>query len=418
MTSRQGLMLQMIEHTQYWSECNQKQRKKIENLFKWARNVVQSNDGVFWMARVFRRAFIYLSLDIDPANPKKPVKGKWFYRAKKLDSQGYSLEKAVKEVCFFIQLQPGIGTSQFETVFTNLRQKAARLGKFDIDKINPTVLKLVVRGAGGEGMGHKEDCPATKGGHCNCGWRDIERKAAELAPMRGPIAVALGIANLRYTNPDGTDRPTDAVYQELNQIGSSLEAIEKLPEGKTIIQLPDGAKWVSLDCHGNEYEGKLMGHCGNQGGKAGDKLLSLRVPSTKFMGFFEPKLTFIFDPRTGALGEMKGFGNKKPDKAYHKDILELLKNKMVKKLNGMGYLPSNNFSINDLSDEDLHELAVVRPDLIKAQLTSGDQFQKISQSRYQKLTGEKREKKPAPTSRVRQPTEPEDDEREDLPLPE
>jgi hypothetical protein len=87
--------------------------------------------------------------------------------------------------------------------------------------------------------------------------------------------------------------------------------------------------------------------------------------------YHEPHLTFVVN--NGFLGEMKGGGNTKPSKEYHRDIVNLLKNPNIKGIIGGGYAPKSNFEFNDLSPELQREVNEANPDLI----TSVDDLEKI-----------------------------------------
>jgi hypothetical protein len=141
----------------------------------------------------------------------------------------------------------------------------------------------------------------------------------------------------------------------------AAKAEGKGAEGETFIDLSKlgekwkGWKWVSLGDGYCPIEAKSMGHCGNEGAKPGDDILSLRDPE----GY--PRLTFIVND--GMLGEMKGRANTKPKKDYHPAIVELLKHDEIKHVVGGGYLPEMNFKLNDLDDETKDELLEDKPDL-------------------------------------------------------
>jgi hypothetical protein len=141
----------------------------------------------------------------------------------------------------------------------------------------------------------------------------------------------------------------------------AAKAKGKGAEGETFIDLSKlgekwkGWEWVSLGDGYCPIEAKSMGHCGNEGAKPGDDILSLRDPE----GY--PRLTFIVND--GMLGEMKGRANTKPKKDYHPAIVELLKHDEIKHVVGGGYLPEMNFKLNDLDDETKDELLEDKPDL-------------------------------------------------------
>ena len=133
-------------------------------------------------------------------------------------------------------------------------------------------------------------------------------------------------------------------------------------DDKVVMQFPDGFAWVFLDREYCETEGGAMGHCGNRpSARSGDTILSLRrLVQTGNEKFWRPSLTFIIDGN-GLIGEMKGRGNEKPAEKYHPHIIALLKSDLVNGIKGGGYLPENNFSVNDLSEEEQEDLFSVKP---------------------------------------------------------
>jgi hypothetical protein len=60
---------------------------------------------------------------------------------------------------------------------------------------------------------------------------------------------------------------------------------------------------------------------------------------------------------------MKGKGNSKPAKSYHKYIVELLKLPIIKNIIDGKYLPGNDFKLSDLADEQREEIFNVNPKL-------------------------------------------------------
>ena len=66
---------------------------------------------------------------------------------------------------------------------------------------------------------------------------------------------------------------------------------------------------------------------------------------------------------------MKGRGNNKPSAKYHDAIMALLMHhREIKHLLGGGYLPENNFSLDDLSADDERKLRAARPELFEEPL--------------------------------------------------
>ena len=121
----------------------------------------------------------------------------------------------------------------------------------------------------------------------------------------------------------------------------------------------NGWAWWLLDRPYCRKEGDAMGHCGNSASyDSGDRLLSLR--QLLHEDYWEPHLTFILDD-SGYLGEMKGKANEKPVERYHAMIVKLLESDIVFGLKGGGYAPENNFSLDDLSSEEVQRLKKLKP---------------------------------------------------------
>lgn len=148
---------------------------------------------------------------------------------------------------------------------------------------------------------------------------------------------------------------------------------------KIFIKMPDNYVWVLLDRGYCSIEANAMGHCGNAGAKDGDRILSLRqirdtVDGVQYMRVF---LTFILNG-DGKLGEMKGSNNDKPAEKYHSQIITLLQNPIIKGIRGGGWLPKNNFNINDLPEDVREKLLDTHPHLgnwqarYKKAMASGD----------------------------------------------
>lgn len=158
--------------------------------------------------------------------------------------------------------------------------------------------------------------------------------------------------------------------QELEQLSKTQgkEMIE--PTGEETIILDLGKyKWFDLGKSQCDAEGTAMGHCGNEATPtAGDTIYSLRrVISKGDQVYHRPSLTFIVND--GVLGEMKGRANTTPKAEYHPYIMELLKSKYIKSVFGGGYQPENNFSIDDLTDDQRQELIDVKGEEFMMPLT-------------------------------------------------
>jgi hypothetical protein len=137
--------------------------------------------------------------------------------------------------------------------------------------------------------------------------------------------------------------------------------VKRDPNDSIIIKCPDGLCWVDLEKRGCSIEGRSMGHCGNGGGRYGETIFSLRKPIT-YAGkpYWYPVATFIRDQHN-MLGEMKGRGNEKVAPRYHPDIVILLRSDFVEGIKGGGYLPENNFALDDLGAELKDQLINEKP---------------------------------------------------------
>lgn len=120
------------------------------------------------------------------------------------------------------------------------------------------------------------------------------------------------------------------------------------PEGRTLINFPDGHKWLSLDKAYCEKEGKAGNHCGNINGQTNPSqiILSLRSPENTIIG------TFVVDH--GQLIEAKGYGNTKINPQYYPYIAKLfLTNSppplpITKTISGNNHLPESDTNVLDL----------------------------------------------------------------------
>lgn len=138
----------------------------------------------------------------------------------------------------------------------------------------------------------------------------------------------------------------------------------RISSGDEMVLQFDGGKkaWWLLDRGACREEGDKMGHCGNvPQEREGDQILSFRT-ATENPDIWVPHLTFIRD-ENDYLGEMKGRGNEKPNKKYHPYIVKLLLSKYVEGVKGGGYMPENNFQLNDLDQATREKLIERKPQL-------------------------------------------------------
>lgn len=164
-------------------------------------------------------------------------------------------------------------------------------------------------------------------------------------------------------------------WKPIELVSDDLRKIEAAWSEQTTRQIPvsaddgvhialdcgNGYKWVALNKHYCRKEADAMGHCGNQYGHPGDRIFSLRkVIKKSGKTYWEPFLTFIVD-KDGMLGESKGRGNEKPADRYHDCIMQFLMSNLVKGIKGGGYDPANNFSTDDLTEEQQDTLFAAKP---------------------------------------------------------
>ena len=138
---------------------------------------------------------------------------------------------------------------------------------------------------------------------------------------------------------------------------------------KTFLKLNDTWEWQVIEQKYCLREGRAMNHCGNKAAaKEGDNVLSLREKvEVDGKEVWQPHATFILND--GVLGEMKGFGNEKPDEKLHPYILELLEDERITRVKGGGHAARQNFKLKDLSEQNMERLEKSRQDLIQSQGT-------------------------------------------------
>ncbi len=159
-------------------------------------------------------------------------------------------------------------------------------------------------------------------------------------------------------------QPFSKVVRDLGRLAAPLQRkyqSTEVEEGETVVELPNGWKWVMLSGAFCNKEGKAMGHCGNAAGyNPNDRVLSLRQPAEG--DNWSAHLTFILN-KNGVLGEMKGRSNSKPSRKYHEAIIGLLRQDQILIVGGGGYKPQNNFHLADLTPEQQLALYTEKPGL-------------------------------------------------------
>jgi hypothetical protein len=192
------------------------------------------------------------------------------------------------------------------------------------------------------------------------------------------------IANVRFDKQHdlhaGIKMLENAEKQYHDKIKNNTNVVKPTPE---TIKFVHGVEkpnrhWFNLGVGSCENEGKAMVHCGNVPTEVeGDEILSFRTEhKINNKTYHEPHLTFIYN--NGFLGEMKGRGNDKPAKHYHREIANLLKDPRIKGVIGGGFKPESNFHFSDLSPELQQEVLQANPNLItSADINNDENVEKI-----------------------------------------
>lgn len=148
-----------------------------------------------------------------------------------------------------------------------------------------------------------------------------------------------------------------ALEDKYQETARKADAVRLQPGDRVIKDWGNGMQWIYTDRAYCPDEGRSGAHCGNVVGKT---QTDQRIISLRHKGQVE--VTFILHA-DGKLGEMKGRHNTKPKASLHPYILWLLEQPFIRGIQGGGYAPGSNFSIRDLSSEQLAKLKQARPDL-------------------------------------------------------
>jgi len=130
-----------------------------------------------------------------------------------------------------------------------------------------------------------------------------------------------------------------------------------------LLEFGGGYAWWFVNRAYCSDEGRSGKHCGNVVGQTNpdQRILSFRNGNNQVL------LTFILEP-DGSLGEMKAKNNQKPAEKYHPYIVKLLELNMIKGISSGGYAPHMNFSMFDLSEQQLEYFLHKKPILLETQI--------------------------------------------------
>lgn len=190
---------------------------------------------------------------------------------------------------------------------------------------------------------------------------EVSRLKNHLRHYMGVASSSPLVAQVKFGNKEA--------YQLINELdvaekewqkhqGERLQVLQP-NKGRIVLDCGDGWAWWDLEEGYCPDEATAMGHCGNQYGEHGDTILSLRK---KVKGGYRPSLTFILND--GALGEMKGRANEKPNAKYHPQIVKLLMSDLVHSIKGGGHAPESNFAMADLPEEEREAIFEKKPSLM------------------------------------------------------
>ena len=124
-----------------------------------------------------------------------------------------------------------------------------------------------------------------------------------------------------------------------------------------------GFYWVNLNTNDSREECNRMGHCGRT--NPNNSVYSFRETKKLKDNYTINKshLTAAIENGTGIMYQLKGPKNSKPKEIYHPYIVDLILNTNI--INGFGseYDSSADFSINDLSDDQIVKIYQAKPEI-------------------------------------------------------
>lgn len=333
--SRTGQIIEMWKSTGAWDRLKPEKREAIIASLK--KVMAASNNDynvVMWMARCIQRGFLFMLGKKD--------------KVKQMLNNDNPTNRIHEDFNFFV----GGEASAFADMFNSIRQTAKELEQEPVFHDVPDIRN-------GEQQFNADGTPK------------MRREQVDLLKI---------LHNIKYTQDVKTaqgirqlDRTTKDVYDDVNGVMKSLGEAGKLPKGERITTMNDGSYWTFVDAKMCKIEGSLMGHCGNVSAKPNDAIISLRI---KKAVHHEPYATFIYDKKHNAFGEMKGRYNKKPSNHLEQIVALLSKPSYdvpagsfkLQYLQGGGYAPQQNFSLNDLPEQLFKQLCKANAALIKNQI--------------------------------------------------
>jgi hypothetical protein len=321
-----------------------KVEQMVNREIAWAKQTLKKKDRVIWFLRLYRLALANSLLKTIPSKTKKVPAA---------EPQVQQASKTADTMPMQPQGNPPPPQSEAPA------QIPAKPRKLKIPTLKQQLKQLLDK--------YKNDFSAKGGDPAHTPTVDdfpqLKRQLEHFYSM--PVAKIQNTA-LGVQSPADLIRGFSAAEQEWQEKGASL--LKPHAEDQVFKKFSDGWAWWWLPRASCDDESKAMGHCGNSPmvGRSGISILSLREPvQYGNETLWYPHATFILhgDGDTGSLGEMKGRANKKPVAKYHPYIIELLKDPRIHAVVGGGYLPEENFSMEDLTPEQRKEISTANPNI-------------------------------------------------------
>jgi len=202
---------------------------------------------------------------------------------------------------------------------------------------------------------------------------DAINKSAGVRGMRSNIVsimdwIRIGLnGNLgEYKNLDFNQLYSESRkwHQELTSGGGDINYVEKNDVIKDYRDKDGvGFYWVDLNTNDSREECNRMGHCGRT--NSSNTIFSLRETKKLKDNYTINKshLTAAIGDDDGIVYQLKGPKNSKPRPEFYPYVVDLILNTDIVKGFGSEYNSSDDFSINDLSDEQIMQIYQSKPEI-------------------------------------------------------
>ena len=320
--NRKRELLNLFETTPFWQDVLAPEKKaNVLELLNWANTTIIDHNGVFWIGRIFQRAFVYSSDD-------KPGDDKWEKKRAILNIRGYSRDRIYEDIGFFVGNKQNRG--QFRPVFEHLRE---------VSKQN-----IIIRNA-------LSNIKYSNNNNIDYTVHEVYR---ELNTVSGLIS-------------DEEKLPQGTPIFKFKKDGSMWVALDV------------------ASCKEEGALMNHCGNVGNANNKdqqmwsyrvPSEKVKGFFTPKLTFI--YNVKTKSLGEMKGFA-------NAKPDRKYYGQIVTLLAKPGLVDHLEGSGYAGQNNFSLNDINDDLFTSLYKHNPDLVNAQLTKGDTYQQLNSHKQELL---------------------------------